>query len=116
MKHLVNYQREVDQGKITATANFEKLSFGTLAFLLTFVVSPSSNDQEINCCDCKKKNYQPHTGDYNDQLLLIQSACSLLRPGRDHHSCSVGFLCRGGLRFCGRDGYWRRKTCNDQFK
>ena len=25
MKHLVNYQREVDKGKLTALASFEKL-------------------------------------------------------------------------------------------
>ena len=27
MKHLINYQREVDKGKLTALANFEKLTF-----------------------------------------------------------------------------------------
>ena len=27
MKHLVSYQREVDMGKITAVASFEKLTF-----------------------------------------------------------------------------------------
>ena len=27
MKHLVNYQREVDKGKLTAVACFEKLTF-----------------------------------------------------------------------------------------
>ena len=27
MKHLVSYQREVDKGKLTAVASFEKLSF-----------------------------------------------------------------------------------------
>ena len=27
MKHLVNYQRKVDKGKLTAVANFEKLTF-----------------------------------------------------------------------------------------
>ena len=27
MKHLVIYQREVDKGKLTAVASFEKLTF-----------------------------------------------------------------------------------------
>ena len=27
MKHLVNHQREVDKGKLTAVANFGKLKF-----------------------------------------------------------------------------------------
>ena len=27
MKHLVSYQREVDKGKLTAVASFEKLAF-----------------------------------------------------------------------------------------
>ena len=27
MKHLVSYQREVDKGKLTAVASFEKLTF-----------------------------------------------------------------------------------------
>ena len=27
MKHLVNYQREVDKGKLTAIASFEMLTF-----------------------------------------------------------------------------------------
>ena len=27
MKHLVTYQREVDKGKLTAVASFEKLTF-----------------------------------------------------------------------------------------
>ena len=27
MKHLVSYQREVDKGKLTALASFEKLKF-----------------------------------------------------------------------------------------
>ena len=27
MKHQVNYQREVDKGKLTAVVNFEKLTF-----------------------------------------------------------------------------------------
>ena len=27
VKHLVNYQREVDKGKLTAVANFEKVAF-----------------------------------------------------------------------------------------
>ena len=27
MKHLVSYQREVDKGKLTAVASFEKLPF-----------------------------------------------------------------------------------------
>ena len=27
MKHLLSYQREVDKGKLTAVASFEKLTF-----------------------------------------------------------------------------------------
>ena len=27
MKHLVSYQREVDKGKLTAVASFEKMTF-----------------------------------------------------------------------------------------
>ena len=27
MKHLVSYQREVDKGKLTSVASFEKLTF-----------------------------------------------------------------------------------------
>ena len=27
MKHFVSYQREVDKGKLTAVASFEKLTF-----------------------------------------------------------------------------------------
>ena len=27
MKHLVNYQREVDKGRLTAVTTFEKLTF-----------------------------------------------------------------------------------------
>ena len=27
MKHLVSYQREVDKGKLTAVASFEKVTF-----------------------------------------------------------------------------------------
>ena len=35
MKHLVSHQREVDEGKLTAVASFEKLTFRAWPFAPT---------------------------------------------------------------------------------
>ena len=59
MKHLVNYQRQSDKGKLTAVANFEKLKFRSLTLR-------RSKLGDCGSCVC-------YTGEEYEAMLLVAS-------------------------------------------
>ena len=48
MKHLVSYQREVDKGKLTAVASFEKLTFQREPFVRSKYCAPKKDSRLLS--------------------------------------------------------------------